>query len=47
MVRAAGEGSGCRLAATGADVGVGWFVAAGLFILLGCALLVATRRSAK
>ncbi|TDD46476.1 LPXTG cell wall anchor domain-containing protein, partial [Kribbella antibiotica] len=44
---AAGEVSGCRLAATGADVPVGWFVAAGLFILLGGSLLVATRRSVK
>ncbi|WP_405061579.1 choice-of-anchor M domain-containing protein [Kribbella sp. NBC_01505] len=44
---AAGDVSGCRLAATGADVPVGWFVAAGLFILLGGVLLVATRRSAK
>jgi len=42
-----GEVSGCRLAATGADVPVGWFVAAGLFILLGTSLLVASKRGTK
>ncbi|MET7277193.1 choice-of-anchor M domain-containing protein [Kribbella sp. NPDC005582] len=47
VVRAAGDGSGCRLAATGADVPVGWFVAAGLFILLGTTLLVVSKRGTK
>ncbi|MFI5732202.1 choice-of-anchor M domain-containing protein [Kribbella sp. NPDC051587] len=47
LVGAQGAGSGCGLAATGTDVRVGWFVAAGLFILLGGVLLVATRRGAK
>jgi LPXTG-motif cell wall-anchored protein len=47
VLTAAGDVSECRLAATGAGVRVGWFVAAGLFILLGGALLLATRRGAK
>ncbi|GAA1669272.1 hypothetical protein GCM10009745_09680 [Kribbella yunnanensis] len=47
LVGARGAGSGCRLAATGADVPVGWFVAAGLFILLGTGLLVVSKRGTK
>ncbi|MFK4087064.1 TIGR03773 family transporter-associated surface protein [Kribbella sp. NPDC020789] len=40
-------GSGCGLAATGAEVQVGWFVAAGLFVLLGAGLLVVSKRGDK
>jgi len=40
-------GSGCGLAATGAEVQVGWFVAAGLFVLLGAGLLVVSKRGGK
>lgn len=38
---------GCSLAATGGPVGVGWLIAAGVFVLLGTGLLVVARRGAK